>query len=177
MQLKFTKLPLMGAYLIESESFTDARGTFSRQFCKETFQRHQIDFTICQCNVSKHNYKGVLRGLHFQKTPYQEGKIVSCIAGAIFDVMVDLRPNSDTYLKWHSVELTGTNNRMVYIPPHFAHGFMSLQDDSCVMYQLDTYFMPEFYSGIRWDDPKIGIEWPETDRRIINDRDSSYADL
>lgn len=172
--MKFTELNLKGVYQIELEPFCDERGTFTRQFCKKEFAQHGLDFEICQCNVSKNYKKGTLRGLHFQKEPYPEVKIVSCLKGRFFDVIVDLRRNSPTYLQWTSVELFENDNKLIYIPPNFAHGFQTLVDDTVVYYQLGTCFEPEHYTGLRWDDPKIGIKWPDCDNRIINERDNSY---
>lgn len=173
--MKFTELKLKGAYLIELEPFLDNRGTFSRQFCKKELLKQGLDFEMCQCNISKNYKKGTLRGLHFQKDPYPEIKIVSCLKGAFFDVIVDIRKDSPTYLQWESIELTEDNNKMLYIPPSFAHGFQTLLDDTVVYYQIGNYFMPEYYDGVRWNDSKINIKWPESENKIINERDNSKA--
>jgi len=172
--LKFTELELKGAYLIEMEEFKDERGSFARQFCKKELANVGLDTEICQCNLSKNYKKGTLRGLHFQNDPYPETKVVSCMKGAFFDVIVDLRKDSPTYLHWISQELTENNNQMLYIPANFAHGFQTLVDDTVVYYQLGNYFVPECYDGLRWNDPKIGIKWPDCEKRIINERDNSY---
>lgn len=175
--MKFTELKLKGAYLIELEEFKDKRGTFARQFCKKELAAQGLDLEICQCNISKNYKEGTLRGLHFQKDPYPEIKIVSCLKGAFFDVIVDIRKDSPTYLQWESMELNENDNKMIYIPPNFAHGFQTLVDDTTVYYQLGNYFMGEYYDGLRWNDPKIGINWPDIKTRIINERDNSYAML
>lgn len=172
--MKFCPLPLKGAYLIELEEFIDNRGSFARQFCKKELKQFNIDFDICQCNISKNYKKGVLRGLHYQKDPYPEIKMVSCLKGSCFDVMVDLRKDSPTYLKYYSLQLTGNDNKVLYIPANFAHGFQTLQDNTTLYYQLGSFFMPEYYAGVRWDDPKIGINWPAETNRIINERDKNY---
>ena len=172
--MKFHKTILQDAYLIELEDFNDERGTFSRQFCKKEFLSNGIDIDICQCNISKNYKANTLRGLHFQKAPFLESKIVSCFKGAFFDVIVDLRQSSPTYLKWEAFELTEQNNYMLYIPPEFAHGFQTLVDDTVVFYQLGNYFEPAFYDGLRWDDPKLGINWPDCPARIISEKDKSY---
>lgn len=172
--MRFNELSLKGAYLIELEEHIDERGGFARQFCKKEFQNVGIDFDICQCNISKNYKKGVLRGMHYQKAPYLEAKIVSCFKGAIFDCIVDLREDSPTYLNHLSVELTENNNKALYIPSNFAHGFQTLVDDSVVFYQLDNYFVPEFYCGLRFDDSKLGINWPDKSGAIMNDRDRTY---
>ena len=172
--MKFTETKIKGAYLIELEPISDFRGSFARQFCKKEMAKFGIDFEICQCNISKNPKAGTLRGMHYQKEPYPEIKMVSCTQGKIFDCIVDLRENSETYLQWQGFELSKDNNRMLYIPSGCAHGFQTLEDNSTVFYQLGEFFMPEYYSGVRWNDPKIGIEWPHTENRIINDRDNSY---
>ena len=172
--MKFTEQRLKGLYLVELEPHIDERGTFARQFCKREFSEHGIDIEICQCNVSKNYKKGTLRGLHFQQQPFPEPKIVCCMQGRIFDVAVDLREGSPTYLDWLAFELDGETGRMLYIPPGFAHGFQVMADNTLVYYMLGNYFNSAYYDGVRWDDPKIGIEWPECANRIINERDRKY---
>lgn len=173
--MKITPLKIAGAYLIEREEFKDERGSFSRQFCKREMQKFGIAFDIKQCNVSKNIRQGVLRGLHYQKQPYPEIKMVSCLQGGVFDVIADIRPDSETYLQWIGTELTEENNKMLYIPAGVAHGFQTLTEKSVVYYQLGEFFMPDYYSGVRWNDPKLHIEWPECAKRIINERDANYA--
>ena len=172
--MKFSKLPTEGAYLIEQERHKDDRGFFTRQFCHKELANHCIDFDIKQCNLSGNERKGTLRGMHYQKEPYPEIKIVSCMNGRVYDVIVDLRKRSSTYLKWCSVELSARNGLSVYIPPGVAHGFQTLEDHSIVYYQLGEFFMPEYYAGFRCDDPRLDIVWPECENRIICERDSSY---
>lgn len=172
--MKFTQLEIPGVYLIELEKFIDERGSFARQFCRREFQKYGIDIEICQCNISENYKKGTLRGLHYQKEPYPEPKIVSCMTGSIFDVIVDLRKDSPTYLKHLTAELSGTDNKFIYIPPNLAHGFQTLEDNSTVYYQLGNYFYAEYYAGLRWNDPALGIVWPDFNTRIINDRDNEY---
>ena len=173
--MKFTPLRLPGAYLLEREVFTDERGSFARQFCRREMLDHGLDFTVCQCNLSGNKHKGTLRGLHYQKMPFPEPKIVSCWKGKVFDVLVDLRPESPFYLQHISLELTENNAFSVYVPPLVAHGFQTLQDDSVVYYQLGEFFHPEAYDGVRWNDPKLHIVWPITENIIINQRDNNYA--
>ena len=168
------ELDIKGAYIIEREEFKDNRGSFSRQFCLKELASIGIDFDIKQCNISKNYSKGVLRGLHYQKAPYPEIKMVSCFRGAIYDVLVDLRKDSSTYLKWISTELNENNNKTLYIPSGVAHGFQTLEDNSVVYYQLGEFFKPEYYTGVRWNDPAFGIKWPDCDNRIINERDNNY---
>ena len=174
--MKFTKLPLKGAYLIELEEFKDERGTFARQFCRNEFRNKiGIEISLCQCNISKNFKKNTIRGLHYQKEPFLEPKIVSCLQGSFYDVIVDVRPDSPTYLQWQGLELSESNGKMLYIPPNFAHGFQTLQDNTTVYYQLGEFFQPNCYAGLRWNDPKIGIIWQEFDSApIMNERDKNY---
>ncbi len=172
--MKFIPLSLSGAYLIEMEEIKDERGSFSRQFCQKEFQEKNLELDIKQCNISRNYKKGTLRGMHFQKEPYAEIKLVSCMKGAIFDVLVDLRKDSPTYLHWEGYELSESNNRMLYIPRNFAHGFQTLVDNTLVYYQMGDFFNPKYASGIRWNDPKINILWPDEKHRIINERDNNY---
>lgn len=172
--MKFTKLDIEDAFLIELNEFKDERGSFARQYCKKEFEKQGIDFNICQCNISKNYKKGVLRGLHYSKEPYPEGKIVSCLRGKCFDVFVDLRKDSKTYLKWLGFELSEDNCKMLYIPPYCAHGFQTLTENTVLYYQLSEFFMPEYYAGVRYNDPKLSIEWKISDNLVINERDQSY---
>ena len=172
--MKFTELAIPGAYLLEQERHTDERGFFARQFCCKELEKHSIDFEIKQCNLSGNIKAGTLRGMHYQKEPYPEIKMVSCLSGRIYDVIVDLRKDSATYLKWIGTELSAMNGRSIYIPAGVAHGFQTLEEDSTVYYQLGEFFVPECYAGVRWNDPKLGIEWPECENRVINERDASY---
>ena len=172
--MKFTEQMISGVYLIEMEPFKEERGSFARQFCRNELRAHGLDISICQCNLSGNTHKGTLRGLHYQKDPFLEIKMVSCLRGRIFDVVVDLRPDSPTYLKHISTELTEDNNKLLYIPPMCAHGFETLEDNSTVYYQLGEFFHPEAYDGVRWNDPKLAIDWP-IKNPIINERDNNYA--
>ena len=172
----FTKLSITGAFLIEQDVKPDDRGSFARQFCKNELDAAGIAFDIKQCNTSKNIHAGTLRGMHYQKEPYPEIKMVSCLSGSMFDVIVDLRKDSPSYMKWCAATLSGLDGKAIYIPAGVAHGFQTLEDNTTVYYQLGEFFMPEFYSGVRWNDPAFGIEWPQCERRIINERDNSYAD-
>lgn len=173
--MKFTPLELPGVFLLEPEPFFDERGMFMRQFCRKELAEHGLEFSMCQCNISGNTKKGTLRGLHYQKEPYPEIKIVSCLQGSFFDVVVDLRRDSPTYLRHISMELSAENRKMLYIPPMMAHGFQTLEDDTTAYYQLGEFFHAEAYDGVRWNDPKLGIVWPECGNRIINERDNNYA--
>ena len=173
--MKFTELKLKGAYLIELEEYKDNRGTFARQFCKNELKNIGINFDICQCNISKNYKKNTIRGMHYQKEPFFEPKIVSCMQGRFYDVIVDLRKNSSTYLKWDSVVLSENNNKLLYIPPMFAHGFQTLEDNTTVFYQLGEFFNGDYYSGLRYDDPALAIKWQDLKEPLtINERDKNY---
>ena len=170
----FEKLEIEGAYLIKLEPITDERGNFSRVFCKKEFEKAGINFDTCQCNLSYNVKKGTIRGMHWQKEPYGEGKLVSCHKGAIYDVIADVRKDSPSYLKWHGIELTEDNYTMLYIPPYVAHGYQTLVDDTTVFYHVSEFFQPNYYGVARYDDPAFGIEWKDIKPVIINDRDKNY---
>lgn len=172
----FTPAKLAGACIIDIDLREDERGFFARSWCTEEFAAYGLEPGLVQCSISFNRKKGTLRGMHYQAAPHQEDKVVRCTAGAIYDVIVDLRPDSDTFKQWLAFELTAANRRAVYIPRGFAHGFQTLEDDTEVLYQMSQFYHPESARGIRWDDPAIGIEWPN-DTRIISDRDRDYKDL
>ena len=177
--MKFTPTPLAGAWLVELEPIADDRGWFARSFDADEFAARGIDAEVVQCNASFNARAGTLRGLHYQREPHGEPKLVRCVRGAIFDVCVDLRPDSDTYCGWYGAELTAENGTMLFIPDGMAHGFQTLVDDSEVLYQMGARYAPESASGVRWDDPAFGIEWPEAPEggRLISERDRSYPDF
>lgn len=156
----FRETKIKGLYVIEPEVKTDERGYFARTFCQEELQKNGLSFNIVQMNRSLTKKKGTIRGMHFQKEPKAEGKIVSCLRGAVYDVAVDLRPGSPTYGQWVAVELTADNRLMFYIPKSFAHGFQALTDDCELQYLMSEFYSPEQASGVRWDDPFFKIEWP-----------------
>jgi dTDP-4-dehydrorhamnose 3,5-epimerase len=169
----FTPTDLPGAFLIDIEPGHDERGFFARTWCAVEFARYGLKNTLDQCNVSFNKAIGTLRGMHYQLPPNEETKIVRCTAGAIYDVIVDLRRDSATYMKWVGVELTAQNRRMLYIPGGVAHGFLTLSADSEVFYQIAGVFVPAAARGLRWDDPAIGITWPGPPR-VISSRDREY---
>jgi len=158
--LLFFETALKGAYLIDPEPRVDPRGLFARTFCVEEFKAHGLDVFVAQCNLSLNFKQGTLRGLHYQASPASETKLVRCTAGAIFDVIVDLRPESSTYLGHYYIELTSENRRMLYIPGMFAHGFQTLVDDTEVFYQMGSSYIPAYQHGLRYDDPTLAIKWP-----------------
>lgn len=173
--MRFTPTPLDGAFLIELEPHCDARGFFARTWCQREFEEHGLEARLVQCSMSHNLNRGTLRGMHYQVKPHEEAKLVRCTAGAIHDVIVDVRAESRTYLQHIAVELSAANRRALYIPRGFAHGFQTLSDDCEVFYQMSEYFAPEAARGFRWNDPLFGIEWPIIDPIII-DRDNSYPD-
>ena len=156
----FTPTSLEGSYLIDLEPFSDERGWFARFFCKKEFHQisHQKEWV--QLNHSFTRDKGTIRGLHFQIPPYSEIKMVRCIAGSVYDVIVDLRGYSNSFLKWYGVELSADNQKMIYIPEGFAHGFQCLTENCELIYHHSEYYFPEAESGIRYDDPLVGVSWP-----------------
>ena len=174
--MRFQATELAGAYLIEIEELSDRRGFFARTWCAREFQNHGLPAQMVQASLSFNEKMGTLRGLHFQAPPAQEGKLVRCIAGAIFDVIVDIRPRSKTFLKHIAVILSAENRNSLYIPPGLAHGFQTLADDTEVMYMMTDFFHSEYARGVRWNDPVFGISWPDGER-IILDRDNSYPDF
>lgn len=174
--MKFTETRLSGAYVIELERIEDARGYFARTFCRDEFQEHGLDPDVAQCNLSYSAERGTLRGMHFQRAPHEEAKLVHCTRGRIFDVIVDLRPESETYTDWNGRELDARDHRMVYVPEGFAHGFLTLEDDVEVLYQMSTSYAPDAATGVRWDDPAFGIQWPG-EVRVMSEKDRSWPDF
>jgi dTDP-4-dehydrorhamnose 3,5-epimerase len=174
--LIFTETKLAGAFVIEMERRADDRGFFARTFCRQEFEAHGLKPEVVQCNVSFNKRKGTLRGMHYQAAPFAEAKLVRCTSGSIYDVIIDLRPSSATFKKYFGVGLSAENQRMLYIPEGFAHGFQTLQDDTEVFYQMAQRYSAEQARGVRWNDPAFGIEWPEGERIII-ERDKNYPDF
>jgi dTDP-4-dehydrorhamnose 3,5-epimerase len=172
----FTALPLRGAFLMEPERREDERGFFARSYCREEFLAHGLNPALVQCNISFNVQRGTLRGMHYQKAPFEEAKVVRCTMGALFDVIVDLRPASVTFRKWHGVELTAENRWSLYVPEGFAHGFLTLADETEVLYQMSTFYEPSAAAGVRWNDPALSIVWPG-EVAVISERDGSYADF
>ncbi len=172
----FTPLSLPGAFRIDPERREDGRGYFARTFCRDEFRSHGLETAILQSNVSWNAHRGTIRGMHFQRPPKEEAKLVRCGKGAVYDVVADLRRDSPTYLKWEAAELTAENGAMLYVPKGFAHGFQTLVDDVLVVYQMFESYAPELSGGVRWDDPALGIRWPVPDP-ILSEKDRSYPPL
>jgi dTDP-4-dehydrorhamnose 3,5-epimerase len=156
----FTETALKGAFIIEPEQLSDERGFFARTWCQKEFLNHGLNPNIVQCSISYNRKKGTLRGMHYQAAPHEETKLVRCTAGAIYDVIVDLRKDSSTFRKWISAELNEENRKMLYIPAGFAHGFQTLADNAEVFYQMSEFYTASHARGIRWNDPAFDIRWP-----------------
>jgi dTDP-4-dehydrorhamnose 3,5-epimerase len=171
--VRFVPTSLAGAFIVEPEPFTDERGVFARTFCAREFNDHGLVATFVQCNTSWNARKGTLRGMHFQRAPASEVKLVRCTAGSLVDVIVDLRMGSPTYLQHAAVELSAASRRALYIPEMFAHGFQTLEDDTEVSYQMSEFYTPELGMGLRWDDPRLGIRWP-LEVTTMSDKDRSW---
>jgi dTDP-4-dehydrorhamnose 3,5-epimerase len=176
--MRFTETPLTGAWVIDVDPLTDERGWFARTFDAAEFEARGLSASVVQCNASFNVRRDTLRGLHYQAAPHGESKLVRCVAGRIFDVAVDLRPDSPTYCRWHGVELSAANRRMFYIPDGFAHGFQTLSDDAELLYMMGHEYVPGAGRGVRFDDPAFGIEWPPpVSERTVSERDRGYPDL
>jgi dTDP-4-dehydrorhamnose 3,5-epimerase len=173
----FRETPIAGAVLIELEPLADERGSFARTFAVEDFAAHGLETAVVQCNTSTNTRAGTLRGLHYQAAPFEEAKLVRCVRGSLYDVVVDLRPGSSTYCAWYGVELSASNRCMLFVAAGLAHGFQTLEDDTEVLYQMSAPYSAEHARGVRWDDSAFGIEWPDADVRTISDRDLGYADF
>lgn len=174
--MKFNETRLQGAYVIELNRHVDHRGFFARGFCQREFQDHGLAGTMVQTNLSFSNQRGTLRGMHYQAPPAQEAKLIRCTRGQIFDVIVDVRPSSSTYMQWFGVDLSADNYRMLYVPEGFAHGFLTLAAGSEVIYQVSEFYTPGHERGIRYNDPSIGIEWPER-VSVISEKDEKWPDF
>jgi dTDP-4-dehydrorhamnose 3,5-epimerase len=165
-----------GTFVIEPERLEDERGFFARTWCQREFETHRLNPRLVQCSISSNKRRGTLRGMHYQIAPHAEAKLVRCTSGAIYDVIVDLRPESATFAQWLGFDLTADNRRMLYIPEGFAHGFQTLEDNTEVFYQMSEFYEPESARGVRWNDPTFNIEWPLLNP-IISDKDKTYQDF
>jgi dTDP-4-dehydrorhamnose 3,5-epimerase len=192
----FQETKLKGSFIIEPDRLEDKRGFFARTWCKREFEAHGLNPKLVQCNISFNKIKGTLRGMHYQEAPREEARLVRCTEGAIYDVIIDLRPDSPTYCQWISVVLSAPGSqptsqssqptanssqpiahyKMLYVPEGFAHGFLTLEDNTEVFYQMSEFYAPECARGVRWNDPAFNILWPE-DVVEISDRDKQYPDF
>lgn len=174
--MRFEETTLPGAYLIHLEPFHDERGFFARSWCQDEFEIHGLDASLSQCSVSYNPHKSTLRGMHFQNAPHQETKLVRCTRGAMYDVILDLRPASPTFKQWFAAELTAENHLMMYVPKGFAHGLQTLTDNTEAFYQIAENYYPECAAGVRWNDPAFGIDWPDA-KPILSEKDRDYVDF
>jgi len=174
--VRFTELQLPGVFVIDLEPHRDERGFFARTFCHDAFAEHGLNPAVHQSSLSFNTQRGTLRGLHWQAAPGAEDKLIRCVGGAAWDVVVDLRGGSATFHQWASVELTAENRRSLYVPAGFAHGFLTLTADTELLYQMTVAHRPELARGARWDDPAFGIEWPFAPI-VISDRDATYPPI
>jgi len=172
----FTETPLRGAFVIATEPSRDERGFFARTWCRREFKAHGLCSEVAQCSVSFNERSGTLRGMHYQAPPYEETRLVRCITGGIFDVIIDLRHDSKTYAQHFATVLSAENWLMVFVPEGFAHGFQTLEPCTEVLYQMSEFYSPEHSRGVRWDDPAFAIAWPAADR-TISPRDRSFPDF
>jgi dTDP-4-dehydrorhamnose 3,5-epimerase len=174
--VRFVPTPLAGLVVVEIEPREDDRGMFARTFCADEFAAHGLHASWPQCNVSWNAKRATIRGMHFQKAPHEEPKLVRCTRGRIFDVAIDLRPRSPTFKRWFGVELSAEKRSALHIPGGFAHGFQALVDDVEVFYQMGERYRPELASGVRWNDPAFAIAWPLPDP-ILSSKDAGYPDF
>jgi dTDP-4-dehydrorhamnose 3,5-epimerase len=175
MIFKETHIP--GAFVIELEERRDDRGLFARAWCANEFEAHGLNPRLVQVNLSFNEHSGTLRGMHLQRAPHEEAKCVRCTRGAIYDVVLDLRPESPTYKRWFAVELTADNRRMLYVPEGCAHGYQTLADETETLYQVSEFYAPASEDGVRWDDPAFAIDWPSTDARQLSPKDAGWPDF
>jgi dTDP-4-dehydrorhamnose 3,5-epimerase len=169
----FTRIRLQDAYIIDIEKREDHRGFFARSWCAREFEERGLSSHLVQCNVSFNHQRGTVRGMHYQLPPYEEAKLVRCTRGAIYDVLIDLRPHSLSYLQWFGTELTAANYRMLYVPEGFAHGFETLEDGTEVTYQVSQFYTPRAEHGLRYDDPGFAIQWP-MEVQVVSPKDRSW---
>ena len=173
LRMIFSESTLPGVYLVDMDRLADERGFFARSYCADEFAAQGLGPELRHCSVSYNARKGTLRGMHYQGAPHEEHKLVRCTAGAIFDVVVDVRRQSRHYLRWFGTQLTADNRRSLFIPAGFAHGFVSLTDDTEIYYMISVPHAPQFSHGLRWSDPALAIEWPVTPT-VISARDAAY---
>lgn len=172
----FQPTSLAGAYVIDLQKIEDERGFFARSWCVHEFAEHDLDTRLVQCNISFNKAQGTVRGMHYQAPPFAETKLVRCTQGAIYDVIIDLRPTSPTFLQWLGVVLSAENRALLYVPQGFAHGFQTLVDNTEVFYQMSEFYAPEAAHGLRWDDPNVKVQWP-LPITVMSLKDQSYPDL
>lgn len=174
--MRFSPTKLADAVLVELEEHKDDRGFFARTFCEREFEAQGLPTRFPQCNLSRNDRAATMRGMHFNVPPYEEAKLVRCTRGAIYDVVIDLRPGSTSFGDWTGVELSADDGRALYVPPGFAHGFLTLVDATDVFYHMGEFFQPSAARGLRYDDPTFGVRWP-VPVAVISERDATYPDF
>ncbi len=174
--MRFIATKLEGAVIVEPERIEDERGFFARTFCRKEFEAHRLNPDIVQCSISFNRRRGTIRGMHYQAAPNQEAKLVRCTRGALYDVIIDLRPDSATFKRWLAAELSEENCRMLYIPEGFAHGFQTLRADTEVFYPTSEFYSPEYEQAVRWNDPAFAIDWP-AEVSAISEKDRKHQDF
>ena len=172
----FTETNLKGAFILEPEKLEDDRGFFARNWCGREFEAHGLNPRLAQCSISFSKQKGTLRGMHYQLPPYEEAKLVRCTSGSIYDAIIDLRLESPTFRQYFGLVLTAQSHKMLYVPEGFAHGFLALEDNTEVFYQISEFYSPEHAKGVRWNDPAFDIEWPFSPT-AMSDRDRNCPDF
>ncbi len=173
----FHETKIKNVFIIEPELIKDERGFFARMWCAKEFENHGLNPNLSQISVAFNSKKHTLRGMHYQQEPHEEAKLVRCTSGSIYDVVVDLRVNSKTFKEWLSIELSANSHKMIYVPEGCAHGYITLEDNTEVIYQMSTFYSPNHYAGIRWNDPTFNISWPFCENLIISEKDKSYPDF
>jgi dTDP-4-dehydrorhamnose 3,5-epimerase len=174
--MRFAPVSIEGAWLIEPERLEDERGFFARTWCRREFAARGLTAELAQSSIAYNRCRGTLRGMHFQAEPFAEAKLVRCTRGGLYDVIIDLRPASATFLQHYGVELTGESRRALYVPEGCAHGYLTLGDDTEVLYQMSEFYAPDYTRGVRWNDPRFGIDWPGP-VKVISRRDAGYPDF
>lgn len=174
--MNFEKTPVVGAFVIDLEQREDSRGFFARAFCQREFEEHGLNPEVVQCNLSLSTEVGTLRGMHLQRPPHEEAKLVRCIRGALWDVVLDLRPGSPSYLHSYGVELTPDNRRALYIPEGCGHGFQTLVRNTEAFYLVSSAYAPGAGGGVRWNDPAFDLKWPDVAERVLSEQDRSWPD-
>lgn len=173
----FTETKLPGVFVVEPERYEDERGFFAQSWTQRDFAARGLDARLVECNLSYNRRQGTLRGMHFQREPRAQSKLVRCTAGAIYDVAIDLRPESPTFKEWTAIELTAANRLMLFVPRGCAHGYQTLAPDTEVFYQVTDVYAPEYAGGVRWNDPAFGVRWRDVGALTINERDRTYPDF
>ena len=174
--MKFHKQDFEGVWLIEAEPIMDSRGAFRRHFCQKEFEKVGLEENIVQTNISENKRKHTLRGFHFQLPPFEEAKVLTCFQGAFYDVIIDLRPESKTFLKWMPIELAAEDNLSLYVPSGCANGYLTLEDSTTILYYMSEFYAPDSYTGFRYNDPLFSVEWP-AEPSVISSKDAGFVDF